>query len=182
LCPSSHVGVCHEEQPLPDVRRADAVCAQHSLPDGVTLRFQVCRHMVEPPEPSRARNLLSKDDWRAALSDEPKPRRPEMTGIVEALAFAGAGEWLAGAASRPNRSVSGPACKLEREVPSGDASEPVAAREASEVSWLHVSDVPLIDKPGRDEPRGDESAQPLGGEGVVLVVVGIHTSLAAQSS
>jgi hypothetical protein len=55
-------GVGHEEKSLSDVRRADARSAQICRPDGVTLRFQVSRNMVDPCEAIRARNLFAKDD------------------------------------------------------------------------------------------------------------------------
>jgi hypothetical protein len=56
------VGVGHEPQPLPDVRRADARSAQIRRPDGVALSFQVSLNKVEPPKAVFACNLLAKDD------------------------------------------------------------------------------------------------------------------------
>ena len=56
------VGVGHEPQPLPDVRRPDARSAQISRPDGVTRTFQVIRNKVKPLKGSLACNFLSKDD------------------------------------------------------------------------------------------------------------------------
>jgi hypothetical protein len=40
--------VGHPVQPLPDVRRADAVCSQYQRPDGVTERRHVCANSIEP--------------------------------------------------------------------------------------------------------------------------------------
>ena len=68
------LGVGHpygsKEEPLSDVRRPDARSAQIGGPDGVALCFQVSSNKVEPREASSTRNLLSKDDCRAALADE----------------------------------------------------------------------------------------------------------------
>jgi hypothetical protein len=109
---------------LPDVRSADARRCKIRRPEGVTHFFQVSRNKVEPVVSSRAANLLSKDDWRAALSDEPKPRRPEMTGVREARAFSGLAEGLAGARARPNKST--PPGKLDGVGPPPDPGEEVA--------------------------------------------------------
>lgn len=70
MLPSEANGVGHEEQSLPLVRSADARSAQIRRPDGVTASFQVSENKVEPLEAKLARNLLSKDDWRATLADE----------------------------------------------------------------------------------------------------------------
>jgi hypothetical protein len=64
-------GVGHEVQALSDVRSADARRCKIRRPEGVTRFFQISRNKVEPVVSIRAANLLSKDDWRAALSDEP---------------------------------------------------------------------------------------------------------------
>lgn len=165
-------GVGHEEKPLSDVRSANARRWKIRRPDGVTFALQISRNMVEPREASRARNLLSKDDCRAALADEPKPRRPEMTGIVEAFAFAGAAERLAGTRACPNRSVCGPAGELERVGPSPDAGEEVAGVEACELGWLDEPDVSGVNVSRWEGSLSDEPAQPGDGEGIVLVVVG----------
>jgi hypothetical protein len=143
-------------------------------PDGVTFRFQVSRHMVEPAKGSRARNLLSKHDWRTALADEPKPRRPEMTGIVEAATLPGGTEGLAGARPCPNRPIC-PAGDNKSVVPPTDAGEEVAAVVAGKVSGLHVSNVALVNEPRGDEAAGHESSQPSCREGIEFVVVGIHS-------
>ena len=71
-----------KEEPLSDVRRPDARSAQIGGPDGVPRAFQVSANNVEPREASPARNLLSKDDWRAALADEAIPRWPKMARIA----------------------------------------------------------------------------------------------------
>jgi hypothetical protein len=111
------VGVGHEEQPVPDVRCANAVCAQYRRRNGVAFRFQVCRNKVEPAVSNRRINLFSKDDWRAALADEPKPFRPEVTRVVKPLAFASRREGWTRAASGPHWSAVGPSCVAECETP-----------------------------------------------------------------
>jgi hypothetical protein len=82
------LGVGHEVKPLPDVRGADATCAKYRLPNGVIRCFQVSLNKVEPAVSNRGTNLLSKDDWRAALADESFPLRPEVARVFKPLAFA----------------------------------------------------------------------------------------------
>jgi hypothetical protein len=171
---STVCGVGREEQPLSDVRSANARRCKIGRPEGVACRFQINRNSVEPLEPSRARNLLSKHDCRAALSDEPSPRRPKVARVREAFAFAGCGKWLAWAGASPNRSSIGPAGESQRVGPSPDAGEEVAGDVAGEVGRLDKLDVPLVNVPGWDEPVSDELAQPGGSEAVVLVVVDTH--------
>lgn len=65
-----------EPEPLPDVRRAEARRAGIDRPAGVIRSFQVSLYKVEPSEAVLARNLLAKDDWRAALSNEVEPGWP----------------------------------------------------------------------------------------------------------
>lgn len=64
------VGVGHPVQSLSDVRRTDARRAEIDRPEGVARSFQVSVYKVEPSKSVFARNLLTKDDWRAALPDE----------------------------------------------------------------------------------------------------------------
>ena len=80
-------GVGHPVNPLPDVRRADAVCAKYRRPAGVTFSFQVCEYSIEPPAANRRLNLFSKYRWRAALADEPIQLGPEVAGILVAEPF-----------------------------------------------------------------------------------------------
>lgn len=164
------------------MRRACPRSAKIRRPDGVSLRFQVSRNSVEPSEAIPARNLLSKQCCRAALSDEPKPRRPEMTGIVEAFAFSGSAEWLAGAGSRPKRLIVSDACETQREGPATDAGEEMALGVSGEVAWLNVLDVSFVNEAWRDESSADEFSEPSGSEAVVLVVVRTHIPLRASRS
>jgi hypothetical protein len=58
------------------MRCAEARSAGIDRPEGVTRAFQVILYKVEPSKAVFARNLLAKDDWRAALLDEVEPRGP----------------------------------------------------------------------------------------------------------
>jgi len=69
-------GVGHPPKPLSDLGGADARSAQIGGPDGISQCFQVSAYSGEPFTSSFARNLLSKDDWRAALRDEAEEGRP----------------------------------------------------------------------------------------------------------
>jgi len=175
-------GVGHPEQPLPDVRRPDAVCAQNRKPDGVAEGRQVSLYSIDPPrrvsESACARqsfrelvrlseiavlnrdnesslklstdnfcgrDLLTENDRGASSLDESLPGGPKMSSVICTAALAGLAERLAGAASRPDGPVVGPAGELNRERPATDAREEVAVDEAGEVGGADVSDVPPID-------------------------------------
>jgi len=77
------------------VRRADARSAQIGGPDGISHRFQVSAYSGEPKAAILARNLLSKDDWRAALVNETPEGRPQVAFVGISLALSGATEGLA---------------------------------------------------------------------------------------
>jgi hypothetical protein len=85
------------------VRTVEARSAQIRRPEGVILSFQVRRYKIDPLE--SARNLLSKDDCRAALFDEIEPDWPKVAVIFEPALLASDTEGLAGAGSSPNRNV-----------------------------------------------------------------------------
>ena len=95
--------VAHKPVSVAEVERTRARGFDRHEPHGVLQGFQVTSHKTEPCR--CARNLLSKDDWRAALSDEPVPVGPEMPLVSKPSALARAGERLARTASRPNRSM-----------------------------------------------------------------------------
>jgi hypothetical protein len=137
-------GVGHEPEPLPDVRRPDARSRQTERPDGVTFSLQVIANKVEPAVGNRAFNLLTKEDWRAALADEVMPRRPKMAGIGAASLGACGRERLAGTTTCPNRSVIGPSRKSEGEAPATDPGEEVTLGEASDVVGVKGLDVTLV--------------------------------------
>lgn len=75
------------EQPLSDVRRADAASRQIGCPDGIARFLQIIAYSGEPFVSSTACNLLAKTRCRLALADEPKRVGPEMAGVFFALAF-----------------------------------------------------------------------------------------------
>jgi hypothetical protein len=87
--------VGHPVQPLPDVGSADARSAQIGGPNGKTQVFQVSTYSGEPFTSILARNLLSKDDWRLTLGDEPFESGPQVALVSNPLAFACRGERLA---------------------------------------------------------------------------------------
>jgi hypothetical protein len=119
------LGVGHPEQSLPDVRRADARSAQIGGSERIAQCFHVSAYSGEPFTSIAARNLLSKDRCRLALGDESQHVGPQVPLVGGAFAFAGRAERLAGATSRPNRSVVGPACESQGEGPAEDSGEQV---------------------------------------------------------
>jgi hypothetical protein len=124
-------GVGHPEQPLSDVRRADARSAQIGGPDGISDCFQVSTYSGEPFTSILARNLFSKDRCRAALGDEAVKSGPEVASIGMATSLSSARKRLTGTAAGPNFSVVWPAGKTERVGPSADAGEEVALSKRS---------------------------------------------------
>lgn len=110
----------------------------------------------EPREAVGARNLLSKQDWRAALRCEAEHLGPEVSVILGSLAPSGAAERLARAAPRPDLNVVGPPGACQRRVPDAYAREKVNPLEAVQVPWRHVVDRALIHEPICDVPRRDQ--------------------------
>ncbi len=169
---SCEAGVAHEVcsitshgdevEALADVRRPDARRAHIDRRNGVTLSFQVCTNSVEPSESVRARNLLTKDDARAAEADEPEPLGPQVPLVGGAESTAGLRERLARAAARPDFRVIGPPGGSESVGPDSDASEGVKLPDADEVLGGEVTDAPSVDAPGSDVLRRDEVLKPLG--------------------
>ena len=94
--------------------------------------------MVEPAEAVLARNLLSKDDWRSALCDEPMELRPEVALVFDALALTCGAERLTGAAPGPDRSVVRPSCKAEGVGPHSDPCEEMDLGEPSDVRRSNI--------------------------------------------
>jgi hypothetical protein len=87
-----------------------------------------------------ARNLLSKDDWRATLADEVVPGWPEVPLVSKPSSFACRAERLARTGTSPNRSVICPAGATKRVAPDADAGEEVALSEAVEIARGDVFD------------------------------------------
>src|SRR5574340_826771 len=121
---------------------------------------------------NRCRHLLSKADWRAALLDEPVELRPEVARVFVAEPFARLAVGLAGTGARPDCAVVWPSGKSQGETPARDACEEVALSKPSNVVWRNIRDTPRVHFARRDVPGGNQVAQPLGGIGVDLVVVG----------
>lgn len=71
-------GVGHPVESISDVRRADARRRKRDGPEGVTHGFHVSVYKVDPRLDSLACNLLSKDDCRLALLDEPGKSWPKV--------------------------------------------------------------------------------------------------------
>jgi hypothetical protein len=166
--------VGHPPQPLSDVRREDAVCAEYDRPNGVAFSLQVCRYSIEPPVPNRAFNLLAKDAARATLADEPEHVGPEVAVVGLRLLLPGGAEGLAGAGAGPDGSVVGPSSESKSEGPTPDASKKMYLGEPFKVASVQVGDAPLVNHAVRDESFADQLAEPSRGLGVVLVVEGGH--------
>jgi hypothetical protein len=131
-------------------------------------------YKVEPRLCVLARNLLSKDDWRAVLRDEPMERWPQVPLVIKPAAFACRGERLAWAGSGPHGTVIRPSGEPQGVGPSANAGEEMALGVASEVVGPHVCDRPLVNVAWGDVTGFNEVAEPLSGIGVNLVVVGDH--------
>jgi hypothetical protein len=81
------VGVGHKPQSFPTMWRTDATSRDNGTPAGISCRLQISAHSGEPLSPKRARNLLSKDDCRAALGDEVVKSGPEVSFVEIALSL-----------------------------------------------------------------------------------------------
>jgi hypothetical protein len=162
--------LCDEEESLSDVRGADARSAQIDRPDGVARSFQVSVYSVEPSKAVLARNLLSKDDWRATLLDETEPGGPEVALVSEPSALARGAERLAGAASGPYGAVVGPPSESQRVAPDADSGEGVELLRAGNIHGIEFHQAPLIDAPRCDMARGDEVPHPRRRKRIDLVV------------
>lgn len=163
-----------EEDPVSSVRRPDARSRQSRRPDGVAHSFQVSLNSGEPVPSKFAFNLLSKESWRATLTDEAEELGPQVALVGGSGALAAVGEGLAGARTSPDRLVVGPSGEAEGEGPSSDAGEEVGLRVKSNIVCLDFFNGPPVHGTVGDAPGGGEVLQPSGGEGVELVVVRAH--------
>ena len=116
------------EQALTEMRSADPRSAQIGGPDGIAQCFQVSAYSGEPRPSIRARNLLSKDDWREALGDELAEDRPEVALVVLASLESGLAERLAWEGCRPDGPVVVPSSETECKGPSANPGEEVGHR------------------------------------------------------
>jgi hypothetical protein len=171
-----------EVEPLADVRRTDARSAHIGGPCCISHCFQVKAYSVEPSPSVLARNLLSKDCWRAALCDEPVEGRPEVPLVGEAFSLARRAERLAGAGAGPDGVVIGPSGKAEGVAPDTDPREEMALSEIAEISSLNGDDRSSVNNSIRDMPFLDQLPQPGCGILVVLVVVSGHANSASTPS
>jgi len=149
------VGVGHPVEPVTDVRSTDARSRERRCPEGVTHGFQVSLYKVDPRVSVLACNLLSKDDWRAALLDEPMEVWPEVPLVIKPSSRACLGERLARTGTGPNRSIIWPAGAAKSVGPHPDAGEEMALGVGLEVVWSNIADVPLVHVARRDVPGGN---------------------------
>jgi hypothetical protein len=131
-------GVGHPDQPLPDVRRADARSAQIGGPDGISHCFQVSAYSGEPFTSILRRNLLSKDRCRTALGDEAVKSGPEVSFVGMALALSCARKRLTGTGAGPDGLVVGPAGEAERVGPAADPGEEMTLCVSLEVAGPNI--------------------------------------------
>ena len=62
-------------------------------------------------------------------------------------------------------------CETKGSRPAADAGEKMALVVSCKFSRLDIPYIPVVDIPLRDVARGDQVAEPLHAEGVILVVV-----------
>ncbi len=176
------VGDGHEVESLSDVRRTDARSAQIARPDGVARSFQVSENKIEPLEAVRTRNLLPKDDWRAALADELEPDGPEMPIVGEAFLAPALRERLTGTGTSPNGKLVWPFREAERVRPPAEPGEEVSLPPSPDVGDGELADATGVDFAGGDVPGSREVSEPLNGVGFILVVEGSEFRQSPMSS
>lgn len=116
------------------MRRADARSAKIDRCCGVIRSFQVSLYKVEPSKAVLARNLLSKEERRAALRDEAEQFGPEVSVIFGSLAASSRAEGLARGAPSPDQVIVGDASAAQSVAPHTDAGKEVALRESFKVT------------------------------------------------
>jgi hypothetical protein len=155
LTQSLAAGVAHPVSPVADMRRADARRRERDSPEGVAHGFHVSVYKVDPRPDSLACNLLSNDDWRRALLDEPGKTWPQMPWVRKPSSSACRAERLARTGTGPNRSIIGPSGLTQGIGPDADPGEEMALREFSQVIWMHILDRSFIDNAWRDMAGAD---------------------------
>jgi hypothetical protein len=155
------------------MRRSDARSAQIGSPAGISQVFQVKANSCEPLAPIRARNLLSKNDWRSALGDEVVKSGPKMSFVGVALALSRARKRLTRAGAGPDGAFVGPACPPKSKRPTADAGEEVDLGEVLEFLGADVGDGSVVHDSRRNVSPGDEFSEPRAGFWVDVVVVGM---------
>jgi len=106
-------------------------------------------YKVDPRPSSLARNLLSKNNWRLALLDEPLKRWPKVPLIIKPCAFACRAERLAWAASSPHLAIIWPSGVSERVAPHSDSCKEVALCISSKLIWSNILNTPFVHVTGR---------------------------------
>lgn len=149
------VGVGHPVKTVAPVRRAETRRAKTERPDGVSCSFQVSVNKVEPSASVTGRNLLAKDNARAALADEMEPVRPEVPLVSKPLASACRAERLARTTPCPDGYVVGPSGLSEGVGPDSDAGEEVALSKSMKFVWNDIPYISFINFAVRDMAFGD---------------------------
>jgi hypothetical protein len=144
------------------MRRTDARRRERDTPEGVTQGFHVSVYKVDPSIDSRARNLFSKDDWRAADFDEMIEGRPEVPLVSKRSSFACRAERLARTGTGPNRSVVRPSSASKRVAPDADSCEEMALGVSAQVVWSNIFYAPGVYVARRNVALADQFAQPFG--------------------
>jgi len=174
--PSQLFGVGHPVRSVAYVRGTDARRRERDSPEGITQGFQVSLYKVEPRLCVLACNLLSKDDCRLALADEPMEVRPQVPLVIKPSARACRAERLARTGTSPNRSIIWPAGAPKGVGPNADTGKEMALGIRLEVIGVYVLDRAFVNVAWRDVARGYEVAEPLRGVWVDFVVVRRHTA------
>lgn len=99
-----------------------------------------------------------------------------MTLVRKSCSLARGAERLAGTRARPDFAVVGPAGETGGVAPDSDPGEEMALSIPGKVVCSDINDAPFVHVARRDQVGRDEIAEPRGGVGVVLVVVGGHRS------
>lgn len=113
-------------------------------PSGVSSLFKVTLDEIKPAMDKRFRRLLAKQLWRAPLSDEMAPCRPEVSWISKPKSLACLGVRLARTGTGPNRSIIWPSGAAKGERPDTDSCEEVALCVVLEVIWVNILDRSIV--------------------------------------
>ena len=128
--------------------------------------FEVEPDTIEPLSSEPAGDLLAENSCRTALRDEAQELRPDVALVGDSASLTGDGEWLTGAATGPDLSLSGPVGELEGVLPASDPGEEVAS-VVGYVGGDDIDDAPVVHEGVRVE-----IPQPARGVRLVLVEVG----------
>lgn len=158
------------------VRGADARRRERCSPEGIVQTFHVCLYKIEPRLGSFACNLLTNDEFRAALFDEPMERREKVPLVIKPAAFACRAERLARGTGRPDGTGVGEAGEAQAVGPDANPGEEVTLAIARKIGRKDIGDTPFINIARRYQALKDEVAQPLGRVGVKFVVVSSHAA------